>query len=97
MRLPRGSLGDPTAEEFDPRRRETPAGVSRRHALVVVVGRDPPDQLAPVGIARHDGPLAAGSVVHHFTLEATDLPSGVYLYRVTGEDFVETRNVVLAR
>jgi hypothetical protein len=45
----------------------------------------------------HDGPLAAGSVVHHFTLEATDLPSGVYLYRVTGEDFVETRNVVLAR
>ena len=45
----------------------------------------------------HDGPLAAGSEVHEFTLEASSLPSGVYLYRVTGEDFVESRNVVLAR
>jgi hypothetical protein len=45
----------------------------------------------------HDGPLAAGSVVHTFTLEASSLPSGVYLYRVTGEDFVQTNNVVLAR
>jgi hypothetical protein len=44
----------------------------------------------------HDGALTAGDV-HEFTLEAADLPSGVYMYRVTGEDFVETRNVVLAR
>jgi hypothetical protein len=45
----------------------------------------------------HDGPLAAGQTVHTFTLEASSLPSGVYLYRVTGEDFVQTNNVVLAR
>ncbi len=45
----------------------------------------------------HDGALAAGSDVHEFSLEASALPSGVYLYRVTGEDFVETNSVVLAR
>jgi hypothetical protein len=44
----------------------------------------------------HDGALAAGDV-HEFTLEASALPSGVYLYRITGESFVETRPVVLAR
>jgi hypothetical protein len=44
----------------------------------------------------HDGALAAGDV-HAFSLAAAALPSGVYLYRVTGETFVETRPVVLAR
>jgi hypothetical protein len=45
----------------------------------------------------HDGALAGGNDVHEFTLDAATLPSGVYLYRVTGEDFVETHNVVLSR
>jgi hypothetical protein len=45
----------------------------------------------------HDDLLTGGGVVHEFTLEASSLPSGVYLYRVTGEDFVHTNNVVLAR
>jgi hypothetical protein len=45
----------------------------------------------------HDGPLAAGADVHEFTLEASSLPSGVYLYRVTGEDFVQTNSVILSR
>jgi len=44
----------------------------------------------------HDGPVQAG-VVEEFTIDARDLPTGVYHYRVTGEDFVETRSVVLAR
>ena len=44
----------------------------------------------------HDGALPAGNV-HEFSLHASALPSGVYMYRVTGADFVETRNVILAR
>jgi hypothetical protein len=42
----------------------------------------------------HDGPLAAGSEVHEFRLDASALPSGVYLYRVTGEDFAAANAVV---
>ena len=44
----------------------------------------------------HDGPLAAGTP-HTFTVEAGDLPSGLYVYRVAGEGFAETRTLTLVR
>ncbi|MEM8598777.1 MAG: T9SS type A sorting domain-containing protein, partial [Bacteroidota bacterium] len=42
----------------------------------------------------HDGTLAA-QTRHSFTLDARGLASGLYLYRVTGESFSDTRRVVL--
>lgn len=44
----------------------------------------------------HDGPLASGRD-HAFTLDGTDLPGGVYVVRVAGEAFSDTRTVTLAR
>ncbi len=44
----------------------------------------------------HDGALAAGTP-HTFTVEAGDLPSGLYVYRVVGESFAETRTLTLVR
>lgn len=44
----------------------------------------------------HDGALAAGAV-HRFTLDGGDLASGVYVVRVIGERFTDTRTVTLAR
>lgn len=44
----------------------------------------------------HDGLLAADAS-HALTIEAADLPSGVYVVRATGESFVETRRVTLIR
>jgi len=44
----------------------------------------------------HEGTLAAG-VEHRFTIDAADLPSGAYLYRVVGESFTEARSVVLVK
>jgi hypothetical protein len=41
----------------------------------------------------HDGPLAA--TTHHFGLEATGLPSGVYFVNVRAGDFAQTKKVVL--
>lgn len=32
-----------------------------------------------------------------FLFEASDLPSGIYLYRVTGKDFVATRHITLLK
>ena len=44
----------------------------------------------------HDGPLEAGEA-RAFTFEAADLPSGLYLYRAQGDDFVVTRQVTLLK
>ncbi len=43
----------------------------------------------------HDGRLAAGE--HRFDLDGSDLASGVYLLRVTGETFAETRQITRVR
>ncbi len=44
----------------------------------------------------HDGPLAA-QTVHTFDLNGSAWSNGMYLYRVTGETFSETRRVVLTK
>ena len=44
----------------------------------------------------HEGQLSA-QTQHDFELNGRDWVSGVYLYRVTGETFVETRRVILAK
>ena len=44
----------------------------------------------------HDGTLA-GQSPHTFRIDGTNWGSGVYLYRVQGETFVETRRVILAK
>ncbi len=44
----------------------------------------------------HDGVLVAGEA-HRFTFDGADLSSGVYLVRVTGEHFAQTRQVTLVR
>ena len=43
----------------------------------------------------HDGPLNKG--VHKFTFDATDLPSGVYLYKIETPDFSQTKKMVLTK
>ncbi len=43
-----------------------------------------------------DGFLNAGTL-HHFKIKGNDLPSGVYVCRVVGEDFADSRAVVLVR
>ena len=44
----------------------------------------------------HEG-LLSGQSTHGFTFEASNQPSGLYLIQVTGEQFVETRQVVLMK
>jgi hypothetical protein len=44
----------------------------------------------------HDG-LLATDTPHRFTIDGSDLPGGVYLYRAEGEHFRETRRVVLVK
>ncbi len=44
----------------------------------------------------HEGVLPA-DVIHRFTLGGTGLPTGIYLYRVTGENFAQTRQVMLIK
>ena len=44
----------------------------------------------------HDGPLAAGTR-HGFALDGASLASGVYLVRVAGDRFAETRRITLIR
>ncbi|MBX2822897.1 MAG: T9SS type A sorting domain-containing protein [Rhodothermaceae bacterium] len=44
----------------------------------------------------HEG-ILTGQSTHAFTFEATSQPSGLYLIQVTGEQFVETRQVVLMK
>ena len=44
----------------------------------------------------HEG-ILTGQSTHAFTFEATNQPSGLYLIQVTGEQFVETRQVVLMK
>ena len=43
-----------------------------------------------------EGLLQTGTA-HPFTIRAADLPSGVYVYRVAGEVFNDSRTVVLIR
>ena len=42
----------------------------------------------------HDGRLEAGQT-HTFTFEVSNIPSGIYLIRVTGEQFSATQRVTL--
>ena len=44
----------------------------------------------------HDGALAAGTR-HGFELDGRALASGVYLVRVTGEQFAETRRITVLK
>ena len=44
----------------------------------------------------HEGPLEAGRE-HHFTFEAGDLPSGLYLFRAQGETFFSSGQVTLLK
>lgn len=44
----------------------------------------------------HEGALSGGTT-HTFTFRAGDLPGGVYLYRVDGETFSQTRQLTLVR
>jgi hypothetical protein len=43
----------------------------------------------------HDGPLPASS--RSFQLDGGSLPSGLYLVRATGNDFVATQRVMVLR
>jgi hypothetical protein len=43
----------------------------------------------------HDGVLESGA--HALTLDASSLPAGVYVVRVTGETFAATRRATLIR
>lgn len=47
-------------------------------------------------VVLHEGQLAAGTA-HTFRLNGRDLISGIYLVRVTGESFAQTRRVILAK
>lgn len=38
-----------------------------------------------------------GGETRTFTFNASNLPSGIYLYRVTGRNFTETRNITLMK
>lgn len=42
-----------------------------------------------------DGPLSAG--VHRVSFDASDLPSGVYVYRITADNFTQTRQMTLVK
>lgn len=44
----------------------------------------------------YQGPLDSGET-RSFTFEAGSLPSGIYLYRVTGETFTASRQITLLR
>ncbi|MDX1440734.1 MAG: M36 family metallopeptidase, partial [Rubricoccaceae bacterium] len=44
----------------------------------------------------HDGQLASG-VAHQFTIDGTNLASGIYTYRVIGETFSSSRRVTLLK
>jgi hypothetical protein len=57
------------------------------------------DVMNPLGqtvAVLYEGPLSVGSP-HRFVINGSALPSGVYIYRVTGEDFQQTGKVVLLR
>jgi hypothetical protein len=59
VRLVRRAGRDPTLEEIDLLLRQSLARFRRRHHDVGVGRRDPPDELALVGLARHDRRVAA--------------------------------------
>lgn len=44
----------------------------------------------------HDGALTGGTT-HTFAIDGGNLPSGTYLYRVTGESFAESRTISLVK
>ena len=44
----------------------------------------------------HNGPLSA-AVAHRFLFDADVLPSGLYLYRIVGEHFSDTRQALLVK
>ena len=46
-------------------------------------------------VTLQDGPLSKG--VHKFTFDATDLPSGVYLYKIETPEYSQTKKMVLTK
>ena len=46
-------------------------------------------------VTLQDGPLNKG--IHKFTFDATDLPSGVYLYKIETPDYSQTKKMVLTK
>ena len=77
-----------------------PFGSATRFALEVAEAQDVTvvvyDVMGREVVRLHDGPLAAGQR-HDFTVDGAALASGVYLVRVTGQAFAETRRVTLLR
>ena len=59
MRFPSGALFDPPAQQGDFAVGDVLVRTDGRHALVGVLGREPVDQGARLGIARHDGQFPA--------------------------------------
>ena len=66
--------------------------VGRRQQVTVIVY----DALGRRVRTLHDGALAANTV-HAFAFDAEDLPSGLYVIRVSGETFATTRRAVLVK
>jgi len=54
------------------------------------------DVMGRLVVTLHDGRLTANQA-HHFTFEASGMPSGTYFYRALGETFAETRTMVLQK
>ena len=54
MSFPLGTLLDPLLEQVDLVRCERSAQRLRRHPVGLILGRDPPDQLAVVEVSGHD-------------------------------------------
>lgn len=76
---------------FNPQTTFTLAVVRAQHVRVEVF-----DLLGRRVVLLHDGPLAA-QAPHRFVFDAADLPSGMYLLRVSGETFQAARSVTLLR
>ena len=37
------------------------------------------------------------SGTHYFTIEASELPSGIYFYKLSSDTFIETRKMILMK
>ena len=73
VRLPRRPLGDPPPERLNLRRGQRVAGAGRGHALVGVVGADPPDQFARLRVAGHAEAPPVGTVGEDADVSAAGL------------------------
>ncbi|MEM6337917.1 MAG: T9SS type A sorting domain-containing protein, partial [Bacteroidota bacterium] len=84
-------LSDAYPNPFNPQAMFTLAVAERQRVTVDLF-----DALGRSVQTLHKGELAANQT-HRFTLDGSRLPSGVYLYRVAGESFVESRRVTLVK